>query len=112
MGWHVARTLTERGYNVRALCRPASQIRELDAERVRPAILRDRISDRAPWWDVTVFHVAADYRLWTKNPQDLYARTWTERAMLLEAAAAARVERVVYTSTVGLHRHAEGSSRR
>lgn len=48
-----------------------------------------------------VFHVAADYRLWVKHPQEMYESNVTGTRNLLDAARAAGVERVVYTSTVG-----------
>ena len=48
-----------------------------------------------------VFHVAADYRLWAKDPRDLYRSNVDGTRNLLEAARQAGVERVVYTSTVG-----------
>ncbi len=101
LGWHVAKVLAERGHKVRALCRPQSRIRELDVEKVT-GDLRDPASlTRALEGCNVVFHVAADYRLWSKNPQDLYQSNVDGTRNLLEAAAAARVERVVYTSTVG-----------
>jgi dihydroflavonol-4-reductase len=48
-----------------------------------------------------VFHVAADYRLWAKDPSDLYRSNVEGTRNLLTAARQAGVERVVYTSTVG-----------
>jgi dihydroflavonol-4-reductase len=48
-----------------------------------------------------VYHVAADYRLWAKNPAELYASNVEGTRNLLSAARNAGVERVVYTSTVG-----------
>jgi dihydroflavonol-4-reductase len=48
-----------------------------------------------------VFHVAADYRLWAKDPRELYASNVDGTRSLLEAARTAGVDRVVYTSTVG-----------
>lgn len=48
-----------------------------------------------------VFHVAADYRLWVKNPQEMYDSNVSGTRNLLGAARKAGVERVVYTSTVG-----------
>jgi dihydroflavonol-4-reductase len=48
-----------------------------------------------------VFHVAADYRLWAKRPEDLYESNAGGTRNLLAAAREAGVERVVYTSTVG-----------
>jgi dihydroflavonol-4-reductase len=101
VGWHVARLLLERGHNVRALVRPASRIPELDVERAE-GDLRDRASlDRAVAGCTLVFHVAADYRLWSKKPDDLYRSNVEGTRNMLEAARAAGVERVVYTSTVG-----------
>ena len=49
----------------------------------------------------TVFHVAADYRLWSKNPSELYASNVEGTRNLLAAAEGAGVRRIVYTSTVG-----------
>ena len=84
---------------MRALCRPTSQIRELDVERVT-GDLRDPASlKQAAQGCTQVFHVAADYRLWSKNPQDLYASNVEGTRHLLAAASGA--DRIVYTSTVG-----------
>jgi len=101
IGWHVARLLVERGHRVRALVRPSSQIRELDVERVT-GDLRDATSlDRAVVGCGLIFHVAADYRLWAKDPRELYESNVEGTRNLLRAARRAGVERVVYTSTVG-----------
>ena len=101
LGWHVARLLTERGVHVRALCRPNSQIREIDVERVT-GDLRDPASlNKAAAGCDLVFHVAADYRLWSRHPQDLYDSNVTGTRNILEAAQRASASRVVYTSTVG-----------
>lgn len=101
IGWHVARKLLERGYPVRALVRPSSSLRDLDVEKIT-GDLRDPASlERAAAGCGTVFHVAADYRLWAKSPDELYASNVEGTRNLLEAARKAGVERVVYTSTVG-----------
>jgi dihydroflavonol-4-reductase len=101
LGWHVARELVERGYSVRALVRPGSRVDGIDVEVV-PGDLRDRASlDRAAANCSLVYHVAADYRLWAKDPSDLYRSNVDGTRNLLEAARAAGVERFVYTSTVG-----------
>ncbi|HEY3936436.1 MAG TPA: hopanoid-associated sugar epimerase [Bryobacteraceae bacterium] len=101
LGWHVAHALTERGYQVRALCRPSSQTRELGVERVE-GDLRDPDSlARAVEGCELVFHVAADYRLWSRNPQELYGSNVEGTRNLLAAAERACVGRIVYTSTVG-----------
>lgn len=101
LGWHVARLLVECGHPVRALVRPTSRLRELDAEAVT-GDLRDPDSlARAAAGCGLVFHVAADYRLWARDPGELYRSNVDGTRNLLTAARAAGVERVVYTSTVG-----------
>lgn len=101
IGWHVARRLLARGETVRALVRPGSKVRELEVEVVT-GDLRDRESlDRAAAGCGVVFHVAADYRLWAKDPGELYRSNVEGTRNMLEAARKAAVDRVVYTSTVG-----------
>jgi dihydroflavonol-4-reductase len=101
VGWHVARALVETGHRVRALVRTGSKVRELEVE-VFTGDLRDPDSlRRAASGCGLVFHVAADYRLWAANPQELYDSNAGGTRNLLEAARDAGVERVVYTSTVG-----------
>src|SRR3954447_13890515 len=101
LGWHVARVLVERGHTVRALVRPGSKAAGLDVEEVT-GDLRDAASvERAAAGCGTVFHVAADYRLWAKDPSDLYRSNVDGTRNVLTAARMAGVERVVYTSTVG-----------
>ena len=97
----MTRRLLSRGDRVRALARPSSQVRELDIEVVT-GDLRDRDSlDRAVTGCGAVFHVAADYRLWAKDPSELYRSNVEGTRNLLAAAREAGVEKVVYTSTVG-----------
>ena len=101
IGWHVARKLIARGDKVRVLARPSSQVRELEVEIAR-GDLRDPASlERALVGCGVVFHVAADYRLWAKDPNELYRSNVGGTRNLLAAAQKCRVERVVYTSTVG-----------
>lgn len=101
IGWHVARMLAERGHKVRALVRPVSRLRELDAEPVA-GDLRDPVSlDRAVTGVGVVFHVAADYRLWARDPGELYRSNVDGTRNLLDAARRHGIERFVYTSTVG-----------
>lgn len=101
LGWHVARKLVQRGHSVRALVRPASLLRELDVERA-DGDLRDPASlERAVRGCDTVFHVAADYRLWARDSSELYRSNVDGTRNLLAAARAAGVKRFVYTSTVG-----------
>jgi dihydroflavonol-4-reductase len=101
LGWHVARLLVERGHRVRALVRPSSKIRELDVEPVG-GDLRDAASiDCAVSGCGLVFHVAADYRLWAADENELYRSNVDGTRHILQAARNAGVDRVVYTSTVG-----------
>ena len=101
VGWHVARLLLERGHKVRALARSGSRIPALDVERAE-GDLRDADSlRRAVAGCERVFHVAADYRLWSKNPQELYQSNVDGTRNMLTAARDAGVDRFVYTSTVG-----------
>ena len=101
LGWHLARVLLERGEAVRALVRPGSSVRELPVESVS-GDLRDAASLRSAVSGCSsVYHAAADYRLWAKDPSELYRSNVDGTRNLLEAARAAGVERVVYTSTVG-----------
>jgi dihydroflavonol-4-reductase len=101
LGWHVAHLLIERGHSVRALCRSSSKFRELDAERVE-GDLRDLASlERAVAGCDRVFHVAADYRLWSRHSDELYQSNVEGTRNLLNAAQRVGIERVVYTSTVG-----------
>jgi dihydroflavonol-4-reductase len=101
VGWHVARMLVERGVRVRVLARDTKRVRELEAEAVE-GDLRDRDAlDRAVSGCGTVYHVAADYRLWAKDADEMYRSNVDGTRNLLAAAEAAGVERFVYTSTVG-----------
>ena len=101
IGWHVARVLVERGYRVRALLRPGSRVDGLDIEPF-PGDLRDPESlARAAAGCQLVFHVAADYRLWARDPREMYRSNVDGTRHLLAAARRAGVDRVVYTSTVG-----------
>ena len=102
MGWHVARQLLDRGDQTRVLARDIARVRELDGAEVAVGDLRDSASlDRALAGCGVVYHVAADYRLWSPNPKDIYDSNVGGTRNLLDAARRAGVERVVYTSTVG-----------
>jgi dihydroflavonol-4-reductase len=103
VGSHVARQLVSAGFPVRILVRKSSNLQALDGVRVDAfeGDLRDAGSlERAMKGVRRVFHVAADYRLWTRNPDEIYETNVEGTRKLLEAAGRAGVERVVYTSTV------------
>ncbi|HXY50459.1 MAG TPA: hopanoid-associated sugar epimerase [Terriglobales bacterium] len=103
LGAHVARTLAAQGADLWLLVRPTSDLRNLEglnAERVT-GDLRDPASlQRAMAGCDTVFHVAADYRLWVPDPEQMYRSNVEGTRNLLAAARQARVRRVVYTSSV------------
>jgi dihydroflavonol-4-reductase len=103
VGSHVARLLAERGERVRVLVRAKSNMKALEAVNVEPIVgdLRDAASlTRAMDGVQRVFHVAADYRLWTRHPEEIYESNVGGTERLLEAAEKSGVERFVYTSTV------------
>src|SRR5262244_1939416 len=103
LGSHLTRQLVERGADVRVLLRPSSSnraIADLPLEYMT-GDLRDPASlERALAGVQRVFHVAADYRLWSKRSQDIYDSNVGGTKNLLEAAKRAGVEQFIYTSTV------------
>ena len=86
---------------MRALVRPTSKLRELEVEVVNGDLRDPGSLERAVTGCGLVFHVAADYRLWAKDPSELYRSNVEGTRNLLTAAREAGVEKVVYTSTVG-----------
>lgn len=104
VGANVVRELLREGAGVRVLARPRGDRRALAGLPVEIAEgdLRDPASvKRAAAGVHTVFHVAADYRLWAPDPGELMRTNVEGTRAVLEAATAAGVRRVVYTSTVG-----------
>jgi dihydroflavonol-4-reductase len=103
VGAAVARALVDAGWRVRALARAGSDRRNLSGLPIEVVTgdLRDPGSYAAALADCeTVFHVAADYRLWAPKPADLYAINVEGTRGLLQAAERAGVARIVYTSSV------------
>lgn len=103
VGWHVIRLLTSRMKKVRVLIRPTSQLQTIEGLPVERFYgdLRDPSSLREAVAGVThVFHVAADYRLWAKNPNEIYESNVAGTRNLIDASREAGVERFVYTSSV------------
>ena len=105
VGAAVVRALLADGRPVRALVRAASDCSNLetlpvetvqgdlnDAESLRAAVAGCRF----------VMHVAADYRLWAPDAGPMYETNVQGSLRMLEAAAEARVERMVYTSSVAV----------
>jgi dihydroflavonol-4-reductase len=103
VGSHVARALAAQGADLRLLVRFSSDLRniqELQAERV-VGDLRDAASlKKAVAGCDVVFHVAADYRLWVRDPEEMYRSNVEGTKAILEAARENKIRRVVYTSSV------------
>jgi dihydroflavonol-4-reductase len=97
----VAHRLLARGEKVRALVRDTGRVREFDGEVMVGDLRNPDSLERAVAGCAVVYHVAADYRLWAKDPAELYRSNVEGTRNLLTAARDAGVERVVYTSTVG-----------
>jgi dihydroflavonol-4-reductase len=112
LGSHVARVLAEQGAGLRLLVRPTSDLRNiegLNADRV-VGDLRDASSiEKALSGCEVVFHVAADYRLWVRDPGEMYRSNVEGTRSLLEAARKQGVRRVVYTSSVATMGFTSGS---
>ena len=103
LGAHVARALAEQGAELRLLVRPTSDLRNLEglrADRVTGDLRSPGSLEKAIAGCDTVFHVAADYRLWVREPEQMYRSNVEGTRALLEAARKNGVRRVVYTSTV------------
>jgi len=103
VGAAVARALLAAGWQVRVLLRANSNRSNLAALAVEPVLgdLVDAGSLAAALADCEVlFHVAADYRLWTPEPQLLYRSNVEGTRNILAAARRAGVKRTVYTSSV------------
>jgi len=103
VGAAVVRTAVEAGHRVRVLVRPSSDRRNLaglpveihEGDLLDPPSLEGALTGCR-----TLFHVAAEYRLWHPHPQTLLAVNIEGTLNVLKAARAAGVERVVYTSSV------------
>jgi dihydroflavonol-4-reductase len=105
LGSHVARVLAEQGADLRVLVRPTSNLKNLEGLKAETATgdLRDPASlEKAMAGCEVVFHVAADYRLWVRDPAEMYRSNVEGTRAILEAARKNRntVRCVVYTSSV------------
>src|SRR6266700_6535935 len=103
LGNHVARALAKQGADLRLLIRANSNtknIADLKADLVT-GDLRDPASlEKAIAGCDVVFHVAADYLLWVRDPEEMYRSNVEGTRAILEAARKSNVRRVVYTSSV------------
>src|ERR1700761_3038862 len=103
IGAHVAKHLAAEGAQLRVLVRPTSNLANLEGlqaetivgDLLQPESLRSSIRGCE-----ALMHVAADYRLWVRNPQTMYASNVEGTRSLLRIAREEGVARVVYTSSV------------
>jgi dihydroflavonol-4-reductase len=103
VGSHVARVLTEQGTDLRLLIRSSSDLRNIQGLKADRVVgdLRDPSSiEKAMAGCDVVFHVAADYRLWVREPEQMYRANVEGTRAILAAARKNGVRRVVYTSSV------------
>src|SRR5262249_40583139 len=104
IGAHVVRSLLARDRAVRCLVRPTSPRQNIDGLPVEVAEgdLGDPASLRRGLAGIDVlYHCAADYRLWSRDPRELYRANVDGTDNVMRAAAEAGVGRVVHTSSVG-----------
>jgi dihydroflavonol-4-reductase len=103
VGSHVARVLAEQGADLRLLIRSSSDPRNIQALKADRVVgdLRDPASvEKAMAGCDVVFHLAADYRLWVREPEQMYRSNVEGTRAILAAARKNGVRRVVYTSSV------------
>jgi dihydroflavonol-4-reductase len=109
VGSAVLRALAERGEALRVLARPSSPRRNLNG--VPCEVVEGDMTDAASMTQAMqgvrfLYHVAADYRLWARDPGELRRANLAGAKAVMEAALAAGVERIVYTSSVATLRAA------
>ena len=113
VGSAVARALAARGDDVSVLLRESSSRKNLEGIDCRVVIgdMRDaRSVTKAMEGMRHVFHVAADYRLWAKDPTEIVRNNLEGARAVMEAARTTGVERIVYTSSVAALKPVAGSA--
>jgi dihydroflavonol-4-reductase len=103
VGCHVARTLATQGADLRLLVRATSRldnIADLRAETVTGDLRQPESLKKAMAGCEFVFHVAADYRLWVRDPEQMYRANVEGTRAIIQAAQESGVRRVIYTSSV------------
>ncbi|MBV8205253.1 MAG: NAD-dependent epimerase/dehydratase family protein [Acidobacteria bacterium] len=103
VGTHVARALLAAGAELRLLVRRHSDTRSVDdlaADRVLGDLLQPGSLSGAMAGCEAVFHVAADYRLWVRDPESMYRCNVEGTRALIRAARSAGVRRIIVTSSV------------
>jgi dihydroflavonol-4-reductase len=112
LGSAIAAALRVRGHDIRVLVRPSSPRTNLNpADTLCEGDLRDRASLAAALKGARfLFHAAADYRLWARDPEEIHRNNLEGTRLIMEEALSAGVERIVYTSSVATLKPIEGGS--
>jgi dihydroflavonol-4-reductase len=112
LGSAIAAALRARGHAIRVLARPSSPRTNLNAtDMVCEGDLRDRASLAAALKGARyLFHAAADYRLWARNPEEIQRSNVEGTRLIMEEALSAGVERIVYTSSVATLKLTDGAA--
>jgi dihydroflavonol-4-reductase len=103
VGSHVARALADQGTDLRLLVRANSNLKNIQDLKADlfTGDLRDPTSlEKGIAGCDAIFHVAADYRLWVRDPDEMYRSNVEGTRAILAAARVNKVRRVVYTSSV------------
>jgi dihydroflavonol-4-reductase len=110
LGSAIAAALRARGCHVRVLVRPSSPRTNLvPGDSLCEGDLRDRASLADALKGARfLFHAAADYRLWARNPEEIVRNNVEGTRLLMEEALRAGVERIVYTSSVATLKLVDG----
>ncbi|MCL2760630.1 MAG: NAD-dependent epimerase/dehydratase family protein [Desulfuromonadales bacterium] len=104
VGANLVRQLLKEGFDVRVIARSVSDRRNLDGLDIE--VFEGDIIDKGPVLKAVkgcdvVYHAAADYRLWAKDPKYMYRVNVDGTKNILEAALTLGTSKVVYTSSVG-----------
>ena len=113
VGAAVARAALARGFTVKALMRPTASRANIDGLDIEPVAgdMRDEGSMvQALQGARYFFHVAADYRLWARDPGEIERNNLQGASATMKAALQAGVERVVYTSSVAALKPGQGEA--
>ncbi|MBV9551091.1 MAG: NAD-dependent epimerase/dehydratase family protein [Alphaproteobacteria bacterium] len=113
VGAAVARAALKRGFRTRVLLRPTADRRNIAGLEVEPVTgdMRDEASMTGALDGVRyLFHVAADYRLWARDPEEIARNNLQGAQAVMAAAKRAGVERIVYTSSVAALKPGRGEA--
>jgi dihydroflavonol-4-reductase len=112
VGSHVARAIADQGADLRLLVRANSNLKNIQDLKADlfTGDLRDPASlEKGIAGCDAIFHVAADYRLWVRDPEEMYRSNVEGTRAILAAARVNKVRRVVYTSSVATMGFTQGS---